>query len=244
MEKEKILGVLGGVGPLATVYFMELLVKMTDTQRDQGHISSLVFNHASIPDRTDFILDNTKPNPLPVMQNDAALLEKSGASMIVIPCNTAHYFYEQIQKNVGIPIINIIEETVKYSKNHISGIKKLGLLATKGTIAAKSYQKFCELYSIEYAVPSIFDEQSLMNIIYDQVKAGKPVNYDEFFRITDDLLSGGCDAVILGCTELSVIHSDLKMLNPSALHSRAIIDSMEVLSKVSIESCGKNVREF
>ena len=90
--KEKTLGVLGGVGPLATVYFAKLLVEMTKADCDQSHISSVILNHASIPDRTEYILDNSKPNPLPVMIEDAKKLEKMGVDFIVIPCNTAHYF--------------------------------------------------------------------------------------------------------------------------------------------------------
>ncbi|MDR1630637.1 MAG: amino acid racemase [Oscillospiraceae bacterium] len=236
MADEKILGVLGGIGPLATVYFMELLVNLTDAASDQGHISCLVYNHASIPDRTDYIMDSAKPNPLPVMIADAQLLERSGAETIVIPCNTAHYFYEQIQKNVSIPIINIIEETVKYAHGHVPNLRTLGILATKGTITAGSYQKVCEKYGIHCAVPSLFDEQALMHIIYNQVKAGQSVDYKEFLRIVDSMLNEGCDAVILGCTELSVIHRDLNMDRPD------VIDSMEVLAKVSIISCGKTVR--
>ena len=120
--EEKILGVLGGVGPLATIYFADLVVKMTDAKTDQEHIAMVILNHASIPDRTDYILDKTKPNPLPVMIKDAKMLEDDKCSFIVIPCNTAHYFYEEIQKSVNIPIINILEETVKYCEQTIPSL--------------------------------------------------------------------------------------------------------------------------
>ena len=164
---EKILGILGGLGPLATVYFMDLIVKMTEAKKDQDHISMIVLNHAAIPDRTDFILDASKPNPLPMMVEDAKKLQAAGADYVVMPCNTAHFFYEQIQNNITIPMLNIIEETVKYAKD-VKGVKKLGILATKGTVSAGSYQRMCENYGIEWAVPSLQDEQSLMNIIYNR----------------------------------------------------------------------------
>ena len=99
--KEKILGVLGGVGPLATIYFADLVVKMTDAKTDQEHIAMVILNHSSIPDRTDYILDKTKPNPLPVMIKDAKLLEDDNCDFIVIPCNTAHYFYDEIQNRIN-----------------------------------------------------------------------------------------------------------------------------------------------
>lgn len=234
---EKILGVLGGVGPLATVYFMDMLVKMTDADCDQGHIPVLCFNHATIPDRTAYILDSSNPNPLPVMVNDAKLLEKAGASYIVIPCNTAHYFYEQLQNNITVPIINIIKETVKYITDTNPEAKKIGILATEGTIAAMSYQKACSEYGISYATPNKDDLKSLMNIIYNQVKAGKQADFEEFMRIIGVMKHDGCDAVILGCTELSIIHRDFKMNRPD------VVDSLEVLAKKSIEMCGKKAIE-
>lgn len=234
---EKTLGILGGLGPLATVYFMDMVVKMTEAKCDQDHISMIVLNHAAIPDRTGFILDNTKPNPLPMMIEDAKKLEAAGADFVVMPCNTAHFFYEQIQKNIEIPMINIIEETVKYAVNHNKGIKKLGILATKGTISSKAYQNMCKKYSLDCIVPSIADEQSLMNIIYNQVKAGKKVNIDEFMRIIENMKGDGCDAVALGCTELSIINKDFE------LSREDIVDSLQVLAMRSIELCGKTFKE-
>ena len=234
---EKTLGILGGLGPLATVYFMDMVVKMTEAKCDQDHISMIVLNHAAIPDRTGFILDNTMPNPLPMMIEDAKKLEAAGSDLVVMPCNTALVLYEQIQKNIEIPMINIIEETVKYAVNHNKGIKKLGILATKGTISSKAYQNMCKKYSLDCVVPSIADEQSLMNIIYNQVKAGKKVNIDEFMRIIENMKGDGCDAVALGCTELSIINKDFE------LSREDIIDSLQVLAMRSIELCGKTLKE-
>lgn len=231
---EKTLGILGGLGPLATVYFMDMIVKMTEAVTDQDHISMIVLNHAAIPDRTEFILDNSKPNPLPMMIEDAKKLQAAGSDYVVMPCNTAHFFYEQIQKNIEIPMLNIIEETVKEAC--AKGVGKLGILATKGTVSAGSYQRMCEKYGIEWAVPSLQDEQSLMNIIYNQVKAGKEINITEFLKIIENMKADGCDAVTLGCTELSVINKDF------ALGRDDVIDSLEVLAKRSIELCGKRVK--
>lgn len=232
---EKLLGVLGGLGPLATVYFMDLIVKMTEAKKDQEHISMIVLNHAAIPDRTEFILDASKPNPLPMMIEDAKKLQSAGADYVVMPCNTAHFFYEQIQHNIDIPMLNIIEETVKFARDE-KNVKKLGILATKGTVSAGSYQRMCEKYGIEWAVPSLQDEQSLMNIIYNQVKAGKEININEFLKIIENMKADGCDAVTLGCTELSVINKDFD------LNRNDIVDSLEVLARRSIELCGKTVK--
>ena len=234
--KEKILGVLGGVGPLATIYFADLVVKMTDAKTDQEHIAMVILNHSSIPDRTDYILDKTKPNPLPVMIKDAKLLEDDNCDFIVIPCNTAHYFYDEIQKSINIPIINILEETVCYCERIIPNIKKIGVLATVGTLKSKAYQNIIEKHGLECVVPSAEDQESLMNIIYNQVKAGEKVDIFEFHRIIGEMKKQGCDAVVLGCTELSVIKKDFKIDSPD------VVDSMECLARASILACGKKLK--
>ena len=234
--EEKVLGVLGGVGPLATIYFADLVIKMTDAKTDQEHIAMIILNHASIPDRTEYILDNKKPNPLPVMIADAQKLEKDGADYIVIPCNTAHYFFDEIQKSVRVPIINILEETVRYAEKTVPNLKCLGILATEGTIISGAYQNIIKKHGLDYRVPSEEDQKSLMHIIYDEVKAGEKVDICEFLRIVGELKKMGCDAVILGCTELSVIKKDFN------LSRHDIVDSMECLARASILLCGKPLK--
>ena len=236
--KEITLGVLGGLGPLATVYFTDMVVKLTDAKRDQEHISMVILNHPSIPDRTDYILDNSKPDPLPVMIADAKRLEGAGSDFIVIPCNTAHYFYDRIQDNINIPMLNIIEETVLYAKKTVPCLKTLGILATKGTLSAGSYQRACQKYGIECLTPDEEDSRLLMHIIYDGVKAGGEVDFGAFESLIDRMKKNGCEAVVLGCTELSVIHLDHKM-------KRAyVIDSMQTLARASILKGGKERKDL
>lgn len=235
--KEKILGVLGGVGPLATIYFAQMVIEMTDAKTDQEHIPMIILNHSSIPDRTDYILDNSKPNPLPVMISDAMKLEKMGADFIVIPCNTAHYFYDKIQENVSVPIINILKVAVDNAIARIPNLRKVGILATQGTIISEAYQKVCKERNLSYCLPSEQDQIYLMDIIYNQVKAGKKADYNLFMKILDDLKEEECQAVILGCTELSVIKRDFR------INHDYIIDSMEALAYKSIELCGKARKE-
>lgn len=236
--EEKTLGVLGGVGPLATIYFADLVVKMTDAKSDQEHIAMVILNHGSIPDRTNYILDNTKPNPLPVMIADAKKLQAADCDYIVIPCNTAHYFYDEIQKNVNVPIVNIIEETVKYAIKIVPDLKTLGVLATEGTIKSEAYRKVTDKYGVECKTPDAEDQQSLMNIIYGEVKAGKDVDIFEFMRIVGNMRKQGCEAIVLGCTELSIINKDFELTKKDS----KIIDSMEVLARRSIELCGKKIK--
>ncbi len=235
-NKEIKLGVLGGVGPLATIYFAELVIRYTDAATDQQHVSMIILNHAAIHDRTNYILDRSEPNPLPQMTDDAKTLEKAGADYIVIPCNTAHFFYDEIQNAVDTHIINIIEETVLHIKNNLPDAKKVGILATRGTLVSGSYQNMLEKHGLGYAVPDEYDTESLMEIIYDQVKAGKSVDIESFWRIINNLKKAGCDCVVLGCTELSVIYRDYSIADET------IVDSLVTLAKKSIELCGKKIK--
>ncbi len=236
-NKELKLGVLGGVGPLATIYFAELVIRLTDAETDQQHVSMIILNHAAIHDRTNYILDPSEPNPLPQMIEDAKTLQKAGADYIVIPCNTAHFFYDEIQKAVDTHIINIIEETVLHIKNTVPDAKKIGILATKGTLVSGAYQTMLQKHGLDYAVPDNEDTEILMEIIYDQVKAGKSVDIESFWRVINNLKRRGCDCVVLGCTELSIIYRDYSIADET------IVDSLVTLARRSIELCGKKIKQ-
>lgn len=227
---KKTLGVIGGVGPLSTAYFMEVVINHTDAKTDQEHIDMIVLNHTEIPDRTAFILDNSKESPVPFMVEDAKKLEAWGASVIATPCNTAHYFYDELQSSVKIPIINMIEETAKALSNE--GAKRVGIMATNGTVQTKLFQNALLKFGIEPIVPSAENQQFVMDIIYDNVKAGVPLDVEKFKSVTNELRLQGCDRVILGCTELSVLKRDYSL-------NDYYIDSLEVLSECAIRACGR-----
>ena len=233
------LGVLGGLGPLATVYFMDLLVKMTDVECDQNHIPTMVLNDSEIPDRTQYILGEDVESPLPKMIEDAELLEKCGCDYVVIPCNTAHYFYDEVQKDIHVPVINILDETIKYAKERGIAVKNVGVLATEGTLKSGSYKKYIEKYGLNEITLNEDDSKSLMKIIYEQVKAGEKVDIVEFMRLVTELIRAGSDVVVLGCTELSIINRDYKLTKTM----NYIVDSMEVLAKASIVKCGKKLKK-
>lgn len=225
---EKTLGILGGVGPLATVYFADLIVKMTPAACDQDHIRTIVSNNPKIPDRTDYILDRTKPDPLPAMVADAKMLASLGCDLIAIPCNTAHFFYDEIQKNVDVRVLNIIEETLRFAQHTVPDAKKIGILATSGTLQSNVYPHVAERFGIECVYPDAQDAKTLMHIIYDEVKAGKPADEAAFFAVVERMKAAGCDAVILGCTELSAIYYELQIRRPD------ILDSMTALAAACV----------
>lgn len=232
--KNITVGVLGGLGPMASVYFYEMVVNMTDAKTDQEHVDMIITNRATTPDRTAFIVGSSDEDPSNVLIDDAQKLEEYGVDFIVMTCNTAHYFYEKISKAVNSPLINIVEETIKHAKatNH----KKLGILATTGNIKTNLYQDMCEKYDIEYFVLDENRQSQVMEIIYDDIKSGKPANMDKFNSIVDYLKENNCDGVILGCTELSILKND------NNLDENFYIDSLEVLAKETIIRSGRKLK--
>ena len=197
------LGIIGGLGPLASSYLYEMITKKTNAKKDQDHLNIILLSHPSIPDRTKYILKESDNSPLPYLIKDAKTLENLGVKMISIPCNTSCYFHEELQKEINIPINNIIKNTVKYIKE--KNIKKVAVLATKGTIKSNLYQKELEKANINYLTPN---QDKVMEIIYDYIKAGKEVTKEIFAECTKDVK---VDAFILGCRELSILKKKLKL---------------------------------
>ncbi len=231
MEANKTVGVIGGLGPMATVYFYDMIVRLTDAKSDQEHIDMIITNRATTPDRTDYIIGKSPNSPVDVLIKDAKKLEQYGTDFLVITCNTAHYFYEQIAGSVNIPVLNITEETVKYAKQ--KGHKKLGILATTGNMQTKLYQNMCEKYDIDYLVLDNEKQQYIMDIIYKDIKSGKSADMDKFNIVIQHLKENNCDGAILGCTELSILKND------NDLDNEFYIDSLEILARKTIDLCGK-----
>lgn len=229
-EPNIMLGVLGGLGPMSTVYFCELLNRHTRASCDGDHIDMIVSSRASTPDRTAFILGKSTRDPLPVMLADAQRLENAGANLIVIPCNTAHYFYDGLALACRVPILNIIRETVAHLKKR--GVGTFGLLATEGTVQSGAYHRVCEELGITCLTPTKEEQDAITKIIYGAIKQNKPVDKEAFLRVADSLSARGCERLVLGCTELS-------LLKAQGLCDARFIDSLDVLAYRTILSCGK-----
>ncbi len=226
-------GVIGGVGPMATVYYMQRVIEMTKAGCDQDHINMLVFNDCDIPDRTAYITEQSPDNPLPVMVEDAKRLEAAGCAFVVIPCNTAHYFYDELQQAVKIPVVNIVEETIRYAKERIADLHCVGIMATTGTIVTGTYQKYAQQAGLDAIVPDEDGQAALMHMIYDGVKAGQPVAREDFDAVANALRARGAQCLILGCTELSVLKRDLPIDDPD------VLDSIDVLASETVRRSGK-----
>lgn len=224
------LGILGGLGPMSTVYFYELITAHTRAARDQDHLDLLISSRATTPDRTDFILGRSQDDPLPAMAEEALRLEKAGALRLVIPCNTAHFFYEGVQAAVSIPVLNIIGQNAAFCRS--LGLSCVGVLATEGTVASGAYANALSALGIACLTPDADGQAVVSRVIYDQIKRGQSPDVEEFLRVADSLFARGCERILLGCTELS-------LLKKHHLSDPRFIDSMEVLALAAIRACGK-----
>ena len=233
-SNKKTLGIIGGMGPAATAYFMDLVVRMTEAETDQEHLDIMVCHIPSIPDRTGYILDPRKPNPLPYIIDNGRKLGKLGAAYLAVPCITAHYFYKDICEQIPVPIVNAVEETVTHLKQR--GIRRVGVMATSGTLHACVFQKELERQGLEPVLPLAQRQKDVMDLIYKDIKSGRPGDMERFARVTDELRSCGAEVIVLGCTELSIIKRDADI-------GAGFIDTLEVLAKASIEHCGGTVRK-
>ncbi|MBE6632464.1 MAG: amino acid racemase [Ruminococcaceae bacterium] len=231
MKRARTLGVLGGLGPMATAYFYEMITDHTKAERDQDHIDMVISSRVTTPDRTAYIVGESKEDPLEYMTDDAKRLERYGADVLVIPCNTAHYFYDELQNAVGIPIINIVDETVRHCI--AIGSKKVGILATSGTLGSGTYQMVCNALGLDFEIPDEADQQKIMSLIYNDIKKGKRADMKSFDSVADHLKEKGCDRIILGCTELSLIKKN------EGLDGGVFVDSLEALAYRTIVEYGK-----
>ena len=209
-------------------YFYELITEHTKAARDQDHIDIILSSRATTPDRTAYILGESEDSPLPAMIADARSLEDYGATAIVIPCNTAHYFIDEVRRSVSVPMPSIITETVRHIARR--GFRRAAILATAGTIKAGSYEREFRSFGLECAVPDEAGTKRLMEIIYDEVKGGRIPPASELYEVTEPMFRDGCDCAILGCTELPMlarrVDLGLPVVDTLQVHVRSLVDAI------------------
>ncbi len=212
MDK-KTIGILGGMGPLATANLFEKIILHTDAHTDQEHLHIVIDNNTAIPDRTKAILHGGE-NPLPYLKESVLRLVNAGAEVIAIPCNTSHYFYDALCAQSPVPILNMIALTREEMAAH--GIRRAALLATDGAIQTGVYQKVFEGSGIELLTPDEAGQKEVMRVIYDGIKSGT-TDFDTsaLQAVLDDLLLQGAETFILGCTELPLAFTQYHLSYPT-----------------------------
>lgn len=226
--KEKVIGILGGMGPEATADLFIKIIKGTPAEKDQEHLRVIVDNNPKIPDRTAAILGEG-PNPLPEMIKTAKNLEKAGADFIIMPCITAHYYYEELKRSVKIPILNMVELTAQAINENFPKAKKAGVLGTTGTVESKLFEKSLNKIGVKVVYPSKDFQNRIMEAIYNYIKAGKIMDGKKIVvDVANHLIGLGSDLIICGCTEISLVLKNGDITKP-------VVDPMQILAQTAVK---------
>ena len=214
-----VIGIIGGMGPLATCDLMNKIIRFTDAKTDQQHIRICVDCNTNIPDRTEAILHHGK-NPVP--------------ELLVMSCNTAHYFYDDVMPYVDVPFMNMIEETAKYLKEH--NVDTAAVFATDGTRDSGVYERVLSRAGIRVVYPSEENQKLLMSLIYDYVKAGREItDKAQVQKLVDEARALGAQKMILGCTELPIAFEQVN------LHQDTV-DPTTILAQHAVQAVGAKVK--
>lgn len=206
-----LIGVLGGMGPAATVDMFNKFVRFTSAGSDQEHIPLIISSIPDIPDRTTALMHGGA-SPLPVMADYMKRLEKAGAECIVIPCNTAHYWFSELKAACGVDILSIVETTM--GEVMASGKRRIGLLATNATLYMGLYQQAIAARGLECISPDEESQEQVMASIY-ALKAGEGERAKQMMLSqANALFARGAEVIVLGCTEVPVILADAVVKNP------------------------------
>ncbi len=240
--QKKTIGILGGMGPDATVYIFNRIVKSTQAQKDQEHIKIVIHNNPEIPDRTDAILHGGQSPLIPLLEG-AGNLERAGAHFYIIPCVTAHHFYnlhkDQFIRDVSIPLLHMSELTRDYILNHPAKLKRIGLIATSGTINTKLFQNLLEEAGLQVLVPDQEGQERFTEAVYGKkgVKAGYSKEPRKLLmNVVRQLRRQNAQAIIAGCTEIPLV------LKQTDIPDAVYINPMQLLAEEAIRQAGYSVK--
>ena len=225
-----ILGIFGGMGPEATANMYQLIVQLTPAQKDQEHIPTLIYSLPQVPDRTTAI-QSGDPSIVPYLVEGVTRLQRAGASFVIIPCNTAHYYHGRMQAAVGIPILHMIREAARAVVERYPQCRDIGLLATSGTIATGLYEKEFALLGRRTIVPDESVETACVMKAIARIKAGDTGGE------TEDLLAAagahleakGAQVLVLGCTEIPLAFNPGRAKVP-------VVNATRVLAEAAIRT--------
>jgi aspartate racemase len=208
-----VLGIIGGMGPMASAVFYDMISSKTDASCDQENLNLILLSHAGMPDRTRAILSKDEAQIEEVRSKllaDAIFLQNAGCTAIAVTCNTAHYFVNMIEDELDIPFIHLIRETAEAVASEF-GAKKVAVLATDGTIETRLYQDELSKRGVIAFTPKAEVQALVMHEIYECIKSGKPADEEIWQKIEEYVKAEGCEAAVLACTELSVVRKELSL---------------------------------
>jgi len=224
---DKVIGILGGMGPMATIDFMSKIVSQTEVKTEQEHLRIIVYNNPKIPSRIDAFSPGN-PSPLPALIHTSITLEQAGADYIMMPCHSAHYWFDELQQSVSIPIYSIIECTIEHIKLR-HDVKTILLLATDTTIRSELYQRAMTKLSVQLILPTLSEQKRIQQLIH-MIKTKSP-SLDNEIMVLREMLKAykerGVHTAIAGCTEIPLIVSQLdqamEFIDPSMLLAKKAV---------------------
>ncbi len=221
--REKVVGILGGMGPEATVDLMQRIIRLTPAMDDADHIRCIVDNNPKVPSRIKAIIEGDGEDPGPYMADMGRRLESWGADFLVIACNTAHYYYNAVQQAVSIPVINLIDLVAGHVSSTYPNHRKIGILASPAVAMTGLYTRRFSRLGIEDVWPDPDHQARLLSVI-KAVKKGDtgPTVRNDYRNVGQNLKQNGAEIALIACTELSALGGDLPL---SALDAAEILAS-------------------
>ena len=228
-----MLGIIGGMGPMASAVFYDMISSKTNASCDQENLNLILLSHAGMPDRTRAILSKDEAQIEEVRSKllaDAMFLQNAGCTAIAVTCNTAHYFVNMIEGELDIPFIHLIRETAEAVASEF-GAKKVAVLATDGTTETRLYQDELSKRRVISFTPKAEIQALVMHEIYECIKSGKPADEEIWQKIEEYVKAEGCEAAVLACTELSVVRKELSLgsfyFDPMDIMAESCLDFYE-----------------
>jgi aspartate racemase len=237
---QKTIGILGGMGPEATAYFFQLIVRHTQAARDQDHIRIIVWNNPRIPERTAAVLGRG-PSPVPLLRDGVRRLARAGADFIVVPCITAHAFLREMKAAAPIPILNILSLIRAFSVNTIPGLARAGLVASTGTVESGLFTRTFLKAGITVIIPKDEEQKKIMEAIFGErgIKAGFTSGRPRrlILRAAGALFRRGAQAIIAGCTEVPLVLRQNDLPVP-------LIEPLQIAAEAAIVRAGYSVKSL
>lgn len=227
LKETKTVGVLGGLGPEATLEFYARVLELTPATQDQDHLRLIIDSNPKVPNRNEAVA-GTGPSPGPMLARMAAGLEHAGADFLVMACNAAHAFQPHIEEAISVPFVSIIEETVRATLERTPKVTRVGVLASSGCLDARLYHDAFAEHGVGVVVPEGAGRETFMRLLY-RIKAGdKGAEVREAMRaLALALVAQGAEAIVAGCTEVPLV------LTPDALPC-PLLDSSAVLAERTV----------
>lgn len=237
MAGERILGVLGGMGPLASAHFMIRLTQLTHADRDQGHVPAVLWSDPRLPDRAPALLGHAgAADPLPGLLRGVQALRQAGCGAIAIPCNTAHGWAEVLEAGCGLPVLHIVDATAAELRGALRPGAVVGLLGTVATLRLRLFQDRLQPQGWRCIEPDADEMARLVMPAIDAVKAGRVAGtFAPVMQAVRSLQDRGAEAVVLGCTELPLsLAAGPDGADALLMREPVIVDTIDALARLSI----------